>query len=134
MTLRHGDCPRLQVLEGRVGPFIKGGRQMTILLIVITAIGATLGARFKVFALVPAMLFIITAMIANGMANGYDVHFTLFRMLCCSAALQIGYFTFCVIRARWPMQTTVHYRRPNWNADPVLKTAPPSNNNGLRDW
>ena len=107
---------------------------MAILLIVITAIGAALGARFKVFALAPITLFVITAMIATGLANGYDVHFTLFRIFGCCAALQIGYFTVCLVRARVPARTTVHYRRPDWNADPVLKTAPPSNKNRLHDW
>jgi hypothetical protein len=69
---------------------------MTIL--AITAFGAVLGLRFKVFVLVPAIALSSAASWGVGIAHGNSFWSILLAMLFVMTALQVGYLAGIVIR------------------------------------
>ena len=65
---------------------------MTIVLIVGAAAGAIFGFRhFKVWALVPLIVFAASAVVANGIATGLDRRNIILGLLAAIACPQIGY-------------------------------------------
>jgi len=64
----------------------------------ITAIGAMLGLRFKVFVLVPAIALSFVASFGIGIANGNSLWSILVVTFLVMIALQIGYFAGTFIR------------------------------------
>ena len=65
---------------------------MTIILILGAAAGAILGFRhFKVWALVPLIVFAASGVVANGIATGLDRRSVLLGLLAAVACPQIGY-------------------------------------------
>jgi hypothetical protein len=55
------------------------------------ATGAVLGLRYKVLILVPALLFVLLAVIGGGVARGAGIWAIALEMLVASTALQLGY-------------------------------------------
>jgi hypothetical protein len=83
---------------------------MIALLIVILAVGAVLGLRFKIFVLAPAMLLISAVTVAFGIASGQGVLFILLMVFTGLALLQIGYFTGCVLHGYLTFKPQEHDR------------------------
>jgi hypothetical protein len=73
--------------------------------------GALLGLRFRVWALIPASLVAIVAVIATG--HGQHVLSTVLTALATIVSLQIAYTVGCAIRAKVPIyraaSNTVHF-------------------------
>ena len=70
---------------------------MLVSFIVTTAVGTILGLRFKIFVLVPAMLFVGIATSAAGMLAHYDARFIWLSVAACLVLLQIGYLAGCFL-------------------------------------
>ena len=77
----------------------KGQLEMTITTFAIVAlIGATLGFRFSVLALVPAIGFVVLAVASIGVARGAQGNETIVAMILIATVLQIGYLLGAVAR------------------------------------
>ena len=111
---------------------VNWGRQMFLLLAISAATGAIVGARFRIFALGPMSLGAIAVTLANDMANGDGAGLTLLRLFGSVAALQVGYFAFCIIRSHLPRRALVDYSPADWDGDTVLKSPPRSSSDRLR--
>jgi hypothetical protein len=85
---------------------------MLALLLVIPAVGAVLGLRFKVVVLAQAMLLISAVTVAFGIASSQGVPFILLMVFADLALLQIGYFTGCVLHGYLTFKSQEHDRRP----------------------
>jgi hypothetical protein len=85
---------------------------MIALLLLILAVGAVLGLRFKMFVLAPAMLMISAVTVAFGIVNSQGVPFILLMVFTGLALLQIGYFTGCVLHGYLTFKSQEHDRRP----------------------
>jgi hypothetical protein len=85
---------------------------MIALLLLIPAVGAVLGLRFKMFVLAPAMLLVSAATVAFGIASSQGVPFILLMVFAGLALLQIGYFAGCVLHAYLTFKRQEHDRRP----------------------
>ena len=89
------------------------GRWQTLLLI-IPAMGAILGFRFKAFVLAPATLFVSAITIAVWIAEyRYDASLVILSLFADLALLQIGYF--CVLHAQLMIRGKARQRRPVWS-------------------
>ena len=64
---------------------------MLVSFIVTTAVGTILGLRFKVFVLLPAILFVGIGTITAGMLAHYDARFIWLSVAAYLVMLQIGY-------------------------------------------
>ena len=84
---------------------------MLALLLVIPAVGAVLGLRFKMFVRAPAMLLVSAATVAFGIASSQGVPFILLMVFADLALLQIGYFTGCVLHGYLTFKVQKHDRR-----------------------
>jgi hypothetical protein len=84
---------------------------MIALLLLILALGAVLGLRFKMFVLAPAMLMISAVTVAFGIVNSQGVPFILLIVFTGLALLQIGYFTGCVLHGYLTFKGQKHDRR-----------------------
>jgi len=84
---------------------------MIALLLLILAVGAVLGLRFKMFVLAPAMLIISAVTVAFGIVNSQGVPFISLMVFTGLALLQIGYFTGCVLHGYLTFKVQKHDRR-----------------------
>jgi hypothetical protein len=73
------------------------GNTMLVSLIVTAAVGTILGLRFKIFVLVPAILFVEIGTSAAGMLARYDACFIWLSVAACLVLLQIGYLAGCFL-------------------------------------
>jgi hypothetical protein len=73
------------------------GNTMLVSFIVTSAVGTILGLRFKIFVLVPAMLFVGIATSAAGMLAHCDARFIWLSVAACLVLLQIGYLAGCFL-------------------------------------
>jgi len=64
---------------------------MSMLILLVSLIGAVLGLRFKVLILIPAIGFTIIAAVATGIAGGNGLLAILLAGVLASTCLQIGY-------------------------------------------
>ena len=85
---------------------------MIALLLVIPAVGAVLGLRFKMFVLAPAMLLVSAATVAFGIASSQGVPFISLMVFAGLALLQIGYFAGCVLHEYLTFKPQERDRRP----------------------
>jgi len=67
-------------------------------LLTMTAIGIVLGLRFKVFALVPAIVVSLIGSVAIGVGHGSGIWPNLLAILSVITGLQIGYIAGSVLR------------------------------------
>jgi len=72
---------------------------MTMLILSMLLIGATLGMRFKVLVLIPAIGLASIAIFAGGIARGDGASVVLIAAVVASGGLQVGYL--CGILARY---------------------------------
>ena len=86
---------------------------MATLLLIIPAMGAILGFRFKAFVLAPATLFVSAITIAVSIASSYDASLVILSLFADLALLQIGYF--CVLHAQLMIRGKARQRRPVWS-------------------
>jgi hypothetical protein len=93
---------------------------MIALLLLILAVGAVLGLRFKMFVLAPAMLMISAVTVAFGIVNSQGVPFILLMVFTGLALLQIGYFTGCVLHGYLTFKSQEHDRRPWKRTAPLV--------------
>ena len=70
---------------------------MLVSFIVTTAVGTILGLRFKVFVLVPAILFVGIGTSTAGMLARYDARFIWLSVAAHVVLLQIGYLAGCFL-------------------------------------
>jgi hypothetical protein len=73
--------------------------------------GAILGLRFKVLVLVPAMLFVLVAALADGILRGQTLVHVVAAALIGVATLQVGYLAGVAIRFAWVRLPHVLRRR-----------------------
>jgi len=65
---------------------------------IVALIGATLGFRFTVLILVPALGFAVLGVSGVGIAHGYQVNEMIVAMILMAAVLQVGYLLGAVAR------------------------------------
>lgn len=88
---------------------------MATLLLIIPAMGAILGFRFKAFVLVPATLFVSAITIAVSIGSNYDASLVILSLFADLALLQIGYFVGCVLHAQLMIRGKARQRRSVWS-------------------
>jgi hypothetical protein len=84
---------------------------MTVLLLLIPAVGAVLGLRFKAFVLAPAAILVTVTTIATGIASRHDASFIVLFVFAGLALLQMGYFIGCILHAH----LTSGHKRTVWS-------------------
>jgi hypothetical protein len=72
---------------------------MIALMLLLPAVGAALGLRFRIFVLAPVMLLVGVVTVGFGIAIGQGSASILLLVFGDLALLQIGYFTGCVLHA-----------------------------------
>jgi hypothetical protein len=87
-------------MRERISRATKGQSEMTITTFGIVAlIGATLGFRFSVLILVPAIGFAALAVAGTGIARGDQSNETIVAMILIATVLQVGYLLGAIARA-----------------------------------
>jgi hypothetical protein len=71
---------------------------MPTLALLSTLLGALIGIRFRVFVLIPAILFAVIVILAYGMAFATGVSYILIAIAVASICLQIGYMSSLLAR------------------------------------
>lgn len=91
---------------------------MTVVLLFGAAIGLSLGlARFKVFALLPVILFLAAGAIGSGLADGLEFRFIALAVLVAVVSPQIAYLASFLAAG---YATSGAYRRKSGNSVPLL--------------
>jgi hypothetical protein len=81
-----------------MGVFSKSGVIMMVLIIAGALLGAVLGLRFTLFALVPVMFGALVLVVANAIVSGVGFVQLTFTMIMIALAIQFGYVVGNVMR------------------------------------
>jgi hypothetical protein len=77
---------------------VGGATLMSILILLVTFLGAVFGMKFRVFILIPAIGFALIVILAHGIARGTSVSGILIAVLIAASCLQVGYIFSIVAR------------------------------------
>ena len=96
---------------------------VVVFLVISTIAGIMLGFRFKVIALVTAILLATAIITVSGIVSGHGPRMIALTLFGAVALLQIGYFVGGILQimshAHLPAWTTVRYRPPKVGIVPV---------------
>jgi|ERR1700722_7370247 hypothetical protein len=107
---------------------------MLALIAIAALVGATLALRFKVFALVPATIFLLVIVAIDLLVRGDAIWWVGVAMFATAASLQLGYFAASLLQILLPgmrRPTPISGDRQTHSAAPPLVPGQPDRNIAL---